>query len=150
MKKILVSACLLGTPCRYDGKSKPNSEVISLSKEYELVPVCPECLGGLKTPRLPSEIQGDRVIRQDGADVTREYKKGAEIALQVAKENGIKIAILKSKSPSCSNKQVYDGTYSRALIDGQGITAKLLIDNGIIVLDENELGKLGNYENYSK
>lgn len=142
MKKLLVSACLLGTPCRYDGKSKPNQGVMALGKKYELIPVCPECLGGLETPRLPAEIQGERVIRKDGCDVTKNYLEGAEKALETAKENSIEIAVLKSKSPSCSNGQIYDGTYTRNLIDGKGITARLLEKNNIKVIDENELGKL--------
>lgn len=142
MEKILVSACLLGTPCRYDGKSKPCKAVALLEGKYHLVPVCPEELGGLPTPRLPSEIQGNRVIRCDGHDVTEEYKRGAEIALALAKEQGIKRAILKSKSPSCAKHQIYDGTYSGVLVLGQGVTAKLLIENGIRVLDEGELDKL--------
>ena len=142
MKKILVSACLLGTPCRYDGKSKPNNGVIALGDKYELIPVCPECLGGLETPRLPAEIQGERVVRADGVDVTAEYNKGAQRTLEIAKSNIVDIAVLKSKSPSCSNKQIYDGTYSKTLIDGKGITARLLEENFITVIDENELEKL--------
>ena len=132
--KILVSACLLGEPCRYDGKSKPNEAVISLKEKHTLIPVCPEVLGGLKTPRIPAEVQGDRVVRVDGYDVTKEYINGAKITLD--------IAILKSKSPSCSNKQIYDGTFTRTLIDGKGITARLLEKNGIKVIDEQELIKL--------
>jgi uncharacterized protein YbbK (DUF523 family) len=142
MEKILVSACLLGTPCRYDGKSKPCNLVIELKGKYQLVPICPEELGGLSTPRLPSEIQGNRVVRCDGYDVTEEYKRGAEISLSIAKSQGIKKAILKSKSPSCSNSQIYDGTYKKVLINGYGITAKLLIDNGIMVISEEELDRL--------
>lgn len=142
MKKILVSACLLGTPCRYDGKSKPNNGVIALGDKYELIPVCPECLGGLETPRLPAEIQGERVVRIDGVDVTAEYNKGAQRTLEIAKSNIVDIAVLKSKSPSCSKGQIYDGTYSKTLIDGKGITARLLEKNFITVIDENELEKL--------
>ena len=142
MKKILVSACLLGVPCRYDAKSKPNVDVIALGEKYELIPVCPECLGGLSTPRLPAEIQGDRVIRSDGADVTCEYILGAQKTLEIAREHGIEIAILKSKSPSCSNKQIYDGTYTRTLVNGKGITVRLLEKNNIKVIDENELEKI--------
>ncbi len=142
MKKILVSACLLGTPCRYDGKSKPCPEVIALGEKYQLVPACPEELGGLTTPRLPSEINGDRVIRCDGTDVTLEYKEGAKKALEIARAQDVSLAILKSKSPSCSNRQIYDGTYKRVLIDGYGITAKLLMENGILVISEEELDRL--------
>ncbi len=140
--KILVSACLLGEPCRYDGKSKPNSAVISLKENHILIPVCPEVLGGLKTPRIPAEVQGEKVVRSDGCDVTKEYLKGARITLDIAKKEGAQIAILKSKSPSCGNKQIYDGTFSRRLIDGKGITVKHLEENGIKVIDENELEKI--------
>lgn len=140
--KILVSACLLGEPCRYDGKSKPNEAVISLKEKHTLIPVCPEVLGGLKTPRIPAEVQGDRVVRVDGCDVTKEYINGAKITLDIAKRECVEIAILKSKSPSCSNKQIYDGTFTRTLIDGKGITARLLEKNGIKVIDEQELIKL--------
>ena len=140
--KILVSACLLGEPCRYDGKSKPNSAVISLKENHILIPVCPEVLGGLKTPRIPAEVQGEKVVRSDGYDVTKEYLKGARITLDIAKKEGVQIAILKSKSPSCGNKQIYDGTFSRRLIDGKGITVKHLEENGIKVIDENELEKI--------
>ena len=142
MKKLLVSACLLGTPCRYDGKSKPNDNVIALGEKYELIPVCPECLGGLSTPRLPAEIQGNMVVRNDGVDVTKEYNLGAQKTLEIARENGIEIAILKSKSPSCSNMQVYDGTYTRTLVSGKGVTACLLEKNNVKVISENELEKL--------
>ena len=140
--KILVSACLLGEPCRYDGKSKPNEAVISLKDKHTLIPVCPEVLGGLKTPRIPSEIRGENVIRADGIDVTREYKCGAKITLDIAKKEGVSLAILKSKSPSCGNKQIYDGTFTKALIDGKGITARLLEENQIRVIDEQELNKI--------
>ena len=140
--KILVSACLLGEPCRYDGKSKPNDAVIALKDKHTLIPVCPEVLGGLKTSRIPAEISGDKVIRADGIDVTREYKCGAKITLDIAKKEGVSLAILKAKSPSCGNKQIYDGTFSRTLIDGKGITARLLEENQIRVIDEQELNKI--------
>ena len=142
MKKIIVSACLLGTPCRYDGKSKPSEAVIALGEKYELVPVCPECLGGLPTPRLPCEIKDGKVLRIDGKDCTPEYTLGAQKSLEIARENGADTAILKAKSPSCGKYQIYDGTYSGTLINGQGVTAKLFIENNITVLDEEELNKL--------
>lgn len=140
--KILVSECLLGVPCRYDGKSKPNKDVISLKDKHTLIPVCPEVLGGLKTPRVPAEIQGKNVIRADGVDVTKEYNEGAKITLDIAKREGVSLAILKSKSPSCGNKQIYDGTFNNVLIDGKGITARLFEQNGIKVIDEQELNKI--------
>lgn len=142
MKKILVSACLLGVPCRYDGKSKPIKEVIVLKDKYELIPVCAEALGGLPTPRIGAEIVGDKVIRSDGVDVTEEYHKGANEVLKIAKENDCKIAILKSKSPSCGKGKVYDGTYTKTLIDGNGVLTDLLLKNEIKVYSETEIDKL--------
>lgn len=142
MKKILVSACLLGIPCRYDGKSNPNQEVISLKDKFELIPICPEVLGRLPTPRIPAEIQGERVVRSDGVDVTLEYTKGAKKALEIAKEKDCDLAILKAKSPSCGNREIYDGTYTKTLIKGKGITVKLFEKNGITVINESEIHKL--------
>ena len=142
MEKIIVSACLLGVPCRYDGKSKPENDVIALKDRYELIPVCAEVLGGLPTPRVGAEIVGDKVVRSDGVDVTYEYHKGAREVLKIAKENGCKIAILKSKSPSCGKGKIYDGTYTRTLIDGNGVLTDLLLKNNIEVYTETEIDKI--------
>lgn len=142
MEKILVSACLLGAPCRYDGKSKPDARVLTLASRYELIPVCAEELGGLKTPRTPAEIVGERVINRDGIDVTAEYVLGASKVLEIARENGCKIAILKSKSPSCGHGEVYDGSFTRTLKAGNGICAEVLIKNGILVINEEEIDKV--------
>ena len=141
-KNILVSACLLGTPCRYDGASKPNAKVIALSEKYNLIPVCPEVAGGLPTPRTPSEIVGERMLMRDGRDVTENYRRGAEFALKKARENSCEIAILKARSPSCGKGQVYDGTFSGTLTSGDGITAKLLADAGISVFSEENIDEL--------
>ena len=135
-ENILVSACLLGERCRYDGKCKPCDEVIKLKEKYNLIPVCPEVLGGLETPRTPCEIKNGRVISSNGKDRTDEYKKGAEVALETAKRNNCNIAILKSKSPSCGKGKIYDGTFSGTLTDGNGITAQLLTENGIYIYSE--------------
>lgn len=142
MKKILVSACLLGVACRYDGCSKPNQGVIEAISKCSYIPVCPEELGGLPTPRKPSEIVGDRILMVDGTDVTREYKRGAELALKKALENGCEIAILKARSPSCGKGFIYDGTHTKTLTCGNGVCAQLLMDSGIKVIDETELDKL--------
>lgn len=140
MEKIIVSACLLGEACRYDGKSKPCEKVIALAEKYELIPVCPEVAGGLSTPRAPSEMQNDgRFINSEGADVTENYRKGAQSTLHTAIENGCKLAVLKEKSPSCGVHSRYDGTFSRTLIPQSGITASLLRENGITVLSEEDL-----------
>ncbi|MBQ2736870.1 MAG: DUF523 domain-containing protein [Clostridia bacterium] len=142
MEKIIVSKCLLGYPCRYDGKSVPCKEVMDLQDRYELIPVCPEELGGLPTPRIPAEIVGDKVLRADGADVTGEYILGAKLAYTYAAENGCTLAILKSKSPSCGKGMVYDGTFTKTLTKGDGITVQLFERKGINIIDEKEAGNL--------
>lgn len=139
----LVSSCLAGINCRYDGKNSENSAIVELVKRGEAIAVCPEKLGGLCTPRASCEICTDEkgnkvVINKAGEDLTSEYKKGAEKTLAIAKVLGIKKAILKSKSPSCGCKHIYDGTFSRKLIEGNGITAELLIKNGIEVCNESD------------
>ena len=141
---ILVSACLLGEPCRYDGKSKPNAEVISLSKKHNLIPVCPERDGGLSIPRDPCERIGDKVLTKEGKDCTKEYQKGAEIALDLCKKHSCKYAVLKLNSPSCGCRGIYDGTFTRTLVqDKKGVAAELLENSGIIVLGEDETEKIG-------
>ena len=145
MEKLLISACLFGISSRYDGKSKPvlsESDVKRLAGKYELVPFCPEIYGGLPTPRVPSEIVGDRVIMKDGTDVTENYNKGADEALLLCNLLGIKKALLKEKSPSCGCGAVYDGSFSGTLTAGNGITAGRLISAGIEVLGESEADKL--------
>ena len=142
MENILVSACLLGVSCRYDGKSKPNENVIALKDRYNIIPVCPEIMGGLPTPRKASEIQGCQVVMGDGTNVTKEYRKGAEEVLKLCRLFECKRAVLKEKSPSCGCGKVYDGTFSGKLIDGNGITAKLLMENGIEVFGETGIMNL--------
>ena len=142
MDKLLVSACLLGTPCRYDGRSKADARIQALAEKYELVPVCPEELGGLPTPREPSERKGGRVVMRSGRDVTAEYRRGAEAVLTLCLQNGCKAAVLKEKSPSCGCGQVYDGTFSHRLIEGDGVTAELLKAHGVAVYGESGAEKL--------
>lgn len=140
MEKIIVSACLIGEACRYDGKSKPCEKVLRLAEKYELIPVCPEVFGGLSTPRPPSEMQKDgRFINSEGEDVTANYRRGAEKTLAIAKENGCRLAVLKEKSPSCGVHSRYDGSFTRTLINDSGITASLLRENGITVMSEDDL-----------
>ena len=137
---ILISACLLGVPCRYDGASKPCSAVEELRARYRLIPICPEQLGGLPTPRPASEIGADgRVRNRLGADITAEYLAGAEAALRIARENGCRLAVLKEKSPSCGSGKVYDGSFGGKLVAGDGITVRLLRKNGIRVIGEREI-----------
>ena len=139
---ILVSACLLGHACRYDGQSKPHAGVAELLKKHTLVPICPEVQGGLPTPRPPAEIQGDRVINDEGRDVTDHYQRGAQAALELAKILGTDTAILKQRSPSCGSGQIHNGKFDGGLVDGWGIAAQLLRDNGITVYSEDEADKL--------
>lgn len=136
--RILVSACLLGEPCRFDSASKPCKAVLSLSERFELIPVCPEVSGGLPTPRLPCEILNGNVIRSDGEDMTTAYKTGARVALEMAKSNQVICAILKNKSPSCGTI-CYDGTFTRTLTKKPGVTTALLYENGIRVFSENDV-----------
>ena len=135
----LCSACLLGINCRYDGKIIPNDEVIRLAKREILIPVCPEQLVGLPTPREPSEQKGEKVITISGVDVTRNFIKGAEQVLILAQIYGMKEAILKQESPSCGCGRIYDGTFSNRLIQGDGVTTILLKKNKIKVITEQDL-----------
>ena len=135
--KIAVSSCLLGIPCKYNGQSNKNEEILKLQEKFELIPICPEVLGGLPIPRIPAEIIGTNVINQVGVDVTINYNLGAQKSLQIIKDNNISIVILKSKSPSCGLGQVYDGTFTHTLIEGNGIAAELFIKNNIKVYTEN-------------
>lgn len=139
MEKILISACLIGDKTKYDGKSNYHPLVKELLEKYELVPFCPEVEGGLPTPRQPSEIVKDRVMSSQGKDVTNNFVSGAKKALMICQYLGIKTAILKEGSPSCGLNQVYDGTFSGKKIKGSGITAQLLIKNGIKVITENDI-----------
>ena len=139
MEKILVSACLLGIDVKYDGKNNKNDKVLEYIKDKEIIPICPEVIGGLSTPRIPSEIIGDKVINKDGIDVTNNFYKGAEEVLKLCKLFNIKKAILKKKSPSCGVGLIYDGTFTNNLVEGYGITAKLLKENGIELLTEDDL-----------
>lgn len=136
--KILVSACLLGVRCRYDGKSKPHPAVERLMEQHTLIPVCGEIFGGLPTPRVSAERQGARVVTADGRDVTAAYRRGAEEVLRLAERYGCKAAILKERSPSCGSGRIYDGTFTGTLTDGWGVTAELLRDHGICVIGESE------------
>ena len=146
MDKVLVSACLLGTPCRYDGKSKADARVLALAERYALIPVCPEQLGGLPTPRDPSERQGKRVVMASGRDVTENYRRGAEAALALCMQHGCKAAVLKEKSPSCGCGLIYDGTFSRRLVPGDGVTAALFKAHGVRVFGESCLSAPGEDE----
>ena len=145
MKNVLISACLYGEKCRYDGGDNLIPRLDEIKKFCNLFPVCPEVLGGLETPRNPSEIIGENVVSNVGKDVTNEYKKGAEIALETALNNGCEIALMKAKSPSCGVGKIYDGTFSRVLVDGDGIAVQTLKKHGIKVFDETQIKELLEY-----
>lgn len=136
---IIVSACLAGLHCRYDGGEKSHNEVIRLVAEGKAIPVCPEQAGGLTTPRLPCEIINGRVIRKDGGDVTTEFEHGARECLALAKLAGVNEAILKAKSPSCGVAMIYDGTFSGRLVPGDGVFAALCRQEGITLRTEEDL-----------
>lgn len=139
---ILISACLLGLRCRYDGQSKPVPQIGALAERYHLIPVCPEQLGGLPTPRTPAERAGNRVMTRDSRDVTEAYRNGAEQVLQLARLLGCRAAVLKERSPSCGSGTIYDGTFSGSFRAGDGVTAELLRENGIRVYGESEIKAL--------
>ena len=140
--RIAVSACLLGVNCRYCGESNLNEKIAELLKEHELIPLCPEQLGGLPTPREPNEILNGRVMDKSGKDNTEAFLRGAEETLRIMKFLNCKHAILKERSPSCGSGKIYDGTFSRKVIDGSGFTASLLMKNGIKVANEENFDSL--------
>ncbi len=144
--KILVSACLLGENCKYSGGNNKCDEIIELGKRHKLIPVCPECFGGLLIPRVPSEIKNGRVYAKTGEDLTEAFEDGAEKSLYVAEESGCQLAILKERSPSCGFGEIYDGSFSGKTIQGNGITAQLLYDHGIVILGETKIDKIKDYE----
>ncbi len=140
--KILVSACLLGEDCTYNGGSNRNENVIKLSEKHTLIPICPETFACLPTPRVPSEIKGGRVYSKDGKDLTKEFYDGAEKALYIAEESGCQAAILKEKSPSCGFGKIYDGTFSGTLTYGNGIAAQMLYEHGIRIYGESNVERI--------
>ncbi len=140
--KLLVSACLLGENCKYNGGNNYNDNAAALGEKFEIIPVCPEVFGGLEIPREPCEILNGRVVSKSGRDCTAEYIDGAEKALYVAGESNAVYALLKEKSPSCGKNYIYDGSFCKRLVCGNGITADLLMKNGILVFGESEINKL--------
>jgi uncharacterized protein YbbK (DUF523 family) len=147
---LLISACLLGVACNHEGRGSPRAVVDELARHYRLVPVCPEVLGGLPTPRAAAELRGGdgadvvadtgdaRVVNIEGEDVTAAYRRGAEAAVAVARAVGAERAVLKARSPSCGSSTVYDGTFSRRLVPGRGVTAAALAAAGLEVGSEED------------
>ena len=148
-KRILVSACLLGKNCKYNGGNNFNQALVDYiakqkdcDAEFEVISVCPEVLGGLSTPRIPAEIVNGKVTNKNGVSVDKEFRLGAEKALAIAKEKQVSLAILQSRSPSCGSKEIYDGTFTKTLIPGEGVFAKRLRETGIRVIDAEDLETL--------
>ncbi len=141
MKKVLISMCLCGVNTRYDGKSITIDDYSRLKEKYILIPMCPEIMGGLSTPRDPSEIKNDKVISNKGVDVTNNFDEGAKCVLKLCQDLEIDIAILKENSPSCGVNFIYDGNFDGTKISGSGVTTKLLKENNIEVYSENAIGK---------
>lgn len=141
-EKLLISACLTGENCKYSGGNNHEAAVELLKERYELIPVCPERDGGLPTPRESSERLGDKVVSKSGRDVTAQFTRGAGIALDTAREWGCTTALLKERSPSCGCGAIYDGTFTGTIIEGDGVTAELLKQNGIAVLGESRIHEL--------
>ena len=139
MEKVLVSRCLLGENCTYRGDSNFCEKVAALSEKYEFITVCPEADGGLSIPRDPAERIGDKVISKTGKDVTAEYVRGAEIALEKALANNVTFAVMKARSPSCGSGTIYDGTFTGTRVDGDGVAVQLLKKHGIRVITEEEI-----------
>lgn len=144
--KILVSACLLGERCKYNGGDNRCERVLALSEKHELIPVCPECLGGLPTPRTPAEIVDGIVTARDGTVVDRQFREGAEAALKIARDHGTCLAVLQSRSPSCGSKQVYDGSFSGRLMPGKGVFAQRLAEEGIPAIDAEDLETITDFQ----
>lgn len=138
-ENILVSACFLGINCRYDGKSVKLNSIDRLKEKYNLIPICPEELGGLSTPRDPAERKDGKVLDINGQDVTDFFESGANKTLQLARFFNCRYAILKEHSPSCGYGKIYDGTFSGKLIDGNGVTAELLCRHGVNVIGESQI-----------
>ena len=139
----LVSACLVGINCKYNGGNNYNEKLLKMVRDGQAIPICPEQLGGLRTPRNPVElkvIDGKRyAITNKGEDVTEYYEKGAQEVLELAKKLNIKKAILKSRSPSCGKDKIYSGNFDKNLVDGNGILAELLKQNGIEIISSDEV-----------
>lgn len=138
---ILISACLLGDKVKYSGNHNLTPPLLSLLKKYptKLIPICPEVMGGLPTPRPPAEKVGDKIISIQGVDVSQAFNQGANFALTQAIQQQIAFAILKEKSPSCGSQQIYDGSFNGTLINGEGVTTQKLKENGFTVFSEQQL-----------
>ena len=145
--KVLISACLLGDNVKYSGGNNLTPELVTMLEKYnvKIVKICPECFAGLPIPRVPSEIREDKVFSKDGRDITEEFLSGAEKTYQIAKIKRVDFAILKERSPSCGSSYIYDGSFSGKVIEGQGLTAKKLSKENIIIFSEENLEEIEKY-----
>ena len=143
-EKVIVSACLVGENCKYNGKNNKNDKIIDFLKDKEVILVCPEVMGGLSTPRFKSEIVegSEKVINELGEDVSNYFHSGARIAIEKVIDSDVKLAIVKEKSPSCGYKKIYNGKFDGTKIDGSGIFTRLLIEKGIKILTEEDFEQL--------
>ena len=141
-EKLLISACLLGRNCKYNGGNNYTPLVEALKARYDLVPVCPECFGGLPIPHEPSERVGDKVLSKSGEDVTEPFRRGAEKTLAAAIQQGVTRAVLKERSPSCGCGSIYDGTFTGKVVPGNGVAAELLLAHGVTIYGESRIGEL--------
>ena len=137
--KIMVSACLAGENCKYNGGNNRNEKVLRLMEEQEVITVCPEVMGGLPTPRIPSEVKEGVVMSRDGRNVDREFREGARQCLEIALREKPDLVVFQSRSPSCGPKERYDGTFSGKLVEKPGVTAELLMAHGFRVVDVEDL-----------
>ena len=136
---ILVSACLLGENCKYNGGNNRSERVLRYVAGHEVIPVCPEMLGGLPCPRKPVEWVGERVLTRDGDDCTAAFRLGVQRTMEIIADKQIDLAILQSRSPTCGVKQIYDGTFSGTRIDGMGALARVLHERGIPLMDAEDM-----------
>ena len=141
-EKLLISACLLGRNCKYNGGNNLHPLVERLGEKYDLVPICPETWGGLTSPRPPAERIGDRILDREGRDVTDAFQRGAQRALETARKNGCRRAVLKERSPSCGAGRIYDGTFTGTTVPGDGVAAALLRAEGLVLYGESEIERL--------
>ncbi len=141
-EKLLISACLLGRNCKYNGGNNYHPLTEKLRERYDLVPVCPECFGGLPIPHDPSERVGDRVLSRSGADVTAAFQKGAEKTVEAARKAGARKAVLKERSPSCGFGAIYDGTFTGTVVPGDGVAAQALAAEGVAIWGESRMEEL--------
>ena len=137
--KIAVSACLLGHDCKYNGGNNRSQKVLDYIEGHEVIPVCPEVAGGLPVPRVPVELMDGRAINRNGEDVTDFFRRGVELTMEKLADQNIDLAILQPRSPSCGCKQIYDGTFSKTLIDGKGMFAQALSDADIPLMDGDDV-----------